>query len=276
MGRKKEGSMRGRTWLLMGMVLAVVVTGLVSAGAGASGRVAAGTQPATTNRSVTPQSCFSSGSGATGYRVCVSTHGNVYSIQAPIGNEHVNVGTVLEGYGICSNTGYVYDSGSYEGGFGAQTISQPGGPNTFPLSIARSGGGFRVTQTYARDATQRELNITFAVRNTTASSKTNVYINRFFDGDLDNNTSNVYDASLDAVWGRNVHGLALQAVALAQTHYVQIETFSELLGNLATGTCNIPNTAGPVTGDYSGVVSYYFPSIAAGATKTVKFTYRII
>jgi hypothetical protein len=171
----------------------------------------------------------------------------------------------------------VYDAASSEAGFGAQTITQPNGANTFPLTIARTGGGFRLTQTYARDATQREFNITMALRNTTSSTISNVKVVRFFDGDLDNNTLNTYDHSADAVWGRNVHGLALQAVSLATTHVVAIENFSDLFANLGAGVCNIPSVAGPVVnGDYSGVAYYSFASIAAGATKTVKFTYRVI
>jgi len=234
-------------------------------------------QPTVTSRSLTQQSCFQSGSGATFFRPCVSIHGNLYSLQAPSGSEHINAGTVIEGYGICSNLGYVYDAGYREAGFGAQTVTQPSGANTFPLSIARTGGGFRVTQTYARDATQREFNITMAVRNTTSSSITSVKVVRFFDGDIDfDNFNNVYDHSADAVWGRNVHGVELQAVSLATSHAVAIESFTELNDNLAGGLCNIPTNAGPVSGDYAGAVYYNFGSIAAGATKTVKFTYRIL
>ena len=148
---------------------------------------------------------------------------------------------------------------------------------TFPLSIVRSGGGWRVTQTFARDATQREFNITFAVKNTTASAKTSVEFIRFFDGDIDIDfTDDTYDRSQDAVWGRDIHGVALQAVSLATSHVSEIESFSSLSSGLATGTCSHTPVVGPVVGDYSGVMTYTFSSVAAGATKTVKFTYRVI
>jgi hypothetical protein len=265
--------MKLRNWLAMAAVVAVSLGAMTVAGARPQGQQ----QGATVTRGTVQQSCFQSGSGATFFRPCVSIHGNVYSIQAPSGSEHINVGTTIEGYGICSNTGYVYDSYVAEGGLGVQTISQPNGPNTFPLSIVRSGGGWRITQTYARDAVQREFNITMAVKNTSASSKTNVDISRFFDGDVDNDVLNVYDASLDAVWGRDLHSLALQSVSLATTHHVSIEMFSELGSNLANGVCSIPNNPGPTaTGDWAGVATYHFSSIAAGATKTVKFTYRVM
>jgi hypothetical protein len=256
----------------MTAIVAVTLGAMTVAGAqpGAQQRTTAG-------RSLTQQSCFQSGSGATFFRPCVSIHGNVFSLQAPSGFEHINVGTDVEGYGICSSLGYVYDAGFQEAGFGSQTITQPGGANTLPLTIARTGGGFRVTQTYARDTVQREFNITMAVKNVTASAITGVKIARFFDGDTDNNTfTTAYDSSLDGVWGRNVRSVALQSVSLATSHTVAIETFTELTSNLAGGVCNIPTTAGPVSGDYAGVAYYSFSSIAAGATKTVKFTYRVM
>jgi len=267
--------MKVRGWLATAAVV-VVSLGVMTV-AGARPQSGATQQQTTTvARSLTQQSCFQSGSGATFYRPCVSTHGNIYSIQAPSGVEHVSVGTVIEGYGICYDGGYVYDAGQFESGFGAQTISQPNGPNSLPLSIARTGGGFRVTQTYALDKLQRKIDVTMAVKNTTASAKTNVLINRFFDGDVDANFTNTYDASLDAVWGRSVHALALQAITLAPTHFVSIEYEGDLEFGLAGGNCSITNNAGPIVGDYAGVATYSFPSIAANTTKTVKFTYRIM
>jgi hypothetical protein len=260
--------MKPRNWLAMAAVVAVSLGAMTVAGA----RPQAGAKPVAA-RLTAIQSCFQSGSGATFYRPCVTTGGNV-SIEAPSGVQHIGG---FEGYGLCSNTGYVYDAKLSGSGFGAPTISQPNGPNTFPLSIARSGGGWRVTQTFARDATQREFNITFAVKNTTASAKTSVEFIRFFDGDIDGDFSDdTYDRSLDAVWGRDIHGVALQAVSLATTHFAEIESFSDLNSGLAAGVCGTIPVAGPVTGDYSGVVRYTFSSIAAGATKTVKFTYRVI
>jgi len=265
-----------RRWLALGAA-ALVSLGVMTA-AGAGPQSGAAQQTTRVARSLTQQSCFQSGSGATFYRPCVSIHGNIYSIQAPSGVEHVNVGNPIEGYGICSDSGYVYDSGFAESGFGAQTITQPNGPNSLPLTITRTGGGFRLTQTYALDKLQRKIDVTMAVRNTTSSAQTNVTIARFVDGDLDGTADfDIYDKSLDAVWGRESHALALQAITLAPSHDVAIESYAQLYTGLAGGVCSIPDNAGPTApGDWAGVASYYYPSIAAGTTKTVKFTYRIM
>ena len=268
--------MRVRRWLALGAVALVSIGAMTAAVARPQSAPSQGT---TVSRSLTQQSCFQSGSGATFYRPCVSVHGNIYSIQAPSGVDHVNVGTPVEGYGICSDSGYVYDAGFGESGFGAQTITQPNGPNSLPLTIVRTGGGFRLTQTYALDKLQRKIDVTMAVRNSTSSAQTNVTIARFFDGDVDGDPfNNIYDKSLDAVWGRESHALALQAITLAPSHDVAIESFSQLTsGGLAGGVCSIPDNAGPTApGDWAGVASYYYASIAAGTTKTVKFTYRIM
>ncbi len=270
--------MKVRGWMATTAVVAVSLGVMTVAGARPQSGAAQQQQTTTVARSLTQRSCFQSGSGATFYRPCVSTHGNIYSIQAPSGVEHVNNGTVIEGYGICADSGYVYDAGFAESGFGAQTITQPNGANSLPLTIVRTGGPFRLTQTYALDKLQRKIDVTMAVRNSSSVSQTNVIIARFFDGDLDNTTGNdIYDKSLDAVWGRELHALALQAITLAPSHDVAIESFSQLSFGLAGGVCSIPDNAGPTApSDWAGVASYYFPSIAAGTTKTVKFTYRIM
>jgi hypothetical protein len=266
--------MKVRRWLSLGAVAMVTLGIMTAAGARPESRKV---QPdtASAQRSVTQQSCFQSGSGATFFRPCVSTHGNMYRSEAPSGAQHIFGGN--EGYGICSNTGFVYDAGATEAGFGAQTVSQPGGVNTFPLSIARSGGGWRVTQTYARDATQREFNITVAVRNTTTTAKTDVYIARFFDGDLDGDAGDdVYLDTADAVIGRDLRGLALQAVSLGTSHDAIAQSHANYALGVASGNCNWTPVTTPATGDYTGLAYYYFPSVAAGTTKTVKFTYRVM
>jgi len=265
--------MKVRSWLAITAVVLVSLGAMTVAGAGPQDQQ----QGTTVGRSVTQQSCFQSGSGATFFRPCVSIHGNVFSLQAPSGFEHINIGNDIEGYAICSSLGTVYDAATQEAGFGAQTITQPGGANTLPLSIARTGGGFRLTQTYARDTVQREFNITMAVKNVTASTITNVKVVRFFDGDVDNDVFNIYDNSVDGVWGRDLRSLALQSVSLGTAHTVAIESFGQLISGVAGGVCNIPTNPGPTSdADWAGVAYYSFPSIAAGATKTVKFTYRIM
>ncbi len=77
------------------------------------------------------------------------------------------------------------------------------------------------------------------------------------------------------MWGRDIHGLALQAVSLATTHFAEIQSYGSLGSGLAGGTCSTTPVAGPVVGDYTGAVRYTFSSVAAGTTKTVKFTYRV-
>ena len=210
----------------------------------------------------------------------MSVHGNVYSIQAPSGVEHVNVGTPIEGYGICSNTGYVVRRRfAARPGFGAQTITPAERSQHLPAHDRALRWWVQAhADVRARHQLQRELNVTMAVKNTTALVEDERDIARFFDGDIDGDPSTT---STTSRWTRcgvaTSTRLALQAISLAPSHDVAIETFGQLTGGLAGGVCSIPDNPGPTaSSDWAGVASYYFPSIAAGATKTVKFTYRIM
>jgi hypothetical protein len=116
-------------------------------------------------------SCFSthtSGSGTTFVKVCFSNHGNLVQFESPAGFEHIRVGSFGEGYVVCSGTtAHGFDAGSTEAGFGAPTISQPNGANTFPLTITRTttNGVFQLRQTFAWDTTEKDVTITMTLTN---------------------------------------------------------------------------------------------------------------
>ncbi len=73
-----------------------------------------------------------SGSGANLVKICVTSHGNLTLFKSPAGAEHIRVGTTYEGYLLCTPSASAIDGASVESGFLEPTITQPGGPNTFP------------------------------------------------------------------------------------------------------------------------------------------------
>jgi len=97
------------------------------------------------------QSVFKAGSGSTYIEFHVGPNGNVTYLQTGTSGVVINGN---EGYVICVNTGAAYyDLGGYgdSGNWQAAVVSQPHGPNTFPLSITRTtaDGVYTLTQTYA-------------------------------------------------------------------------------------------------------------------------------
>jgi len=268
--------MHGRSLAFIGSLLllpAALVIHALPAG-GSSG------QPAAFS-TLDEQSCFTSGSGESFMKVCTSTDGNVVRFESPAGSEHIAVGTILEGYQLCDNlfSGspvlHGYDLGFTESGFKASKITQPGGPNTFPLTIVQttSDGDYRLTQKFSRDATEHDFTVTMTLKNLGSTTTVDIDLARFMDGDLDGDPSDdIYDHSANSVWGRDVHALSLTGLTPG-LRGVTVESFSGRSAN--PGLCGVADLPVPTSpGDYVGNVSYIFDSMAPGARETVKLVFR--
>ncbi len=231
--------------------------------------------------------CFSthtSGAGETYFAFCISEHGNVVQLESPEGFEHLAVGVIGEGYVLCSFEAFHgYDAGFAELGLLAPTISQPNGPNTFPLTITRdtSDGKLRLRQTFSRDNSEKDLRVTMTVTNRTALRIRAVNLHRYFDGDIDGGgTNNRYATTPDSVWGwkdgADHHGLMLTALTFSTYHFAVMERYANwdpTAGGSASSCA--PNTIGDFTvpGNFVGRVGYVLGDLAAGQSKTVSVLY---
>lgn len=219
--------------------------------------------------------CFQSGSSATFTRACISSHGNVSSFESPQTKEHIRAGVIGEGYAICSNNGstvHGWDAGHAESSWGATTSAA--GP---VITRSTSDGAFKIKQSYAFNGPETELRITMAVTNTSGSSKSNVLLSRYFDGDVDSTGSErgaLTSASVFEWLEFPGHGLKLTASTFATQHRGSVESFGNWAGGTEQGcTPNALTTpAGPT--DLTGRMNYLLGSIANGATKTVVYTYE--
>jgi hypothetical protein len=236
--------------------------------------------------------CFSthtSGSGATSMKICISQHGNLMQFESPVGGgDHIS----SEGYVVCSeSTGntvvHGFDSGFLESGFGPAAITQPNGPNTFPLTIVRdtTDGVFRLTQTFSRDTTEQDVTITMKLKNLSGSARDFVLLSRYFDGDLEGTSQNDhYDWSTESVWGRDgipegggpITGVALTLTALTfgTSHSTLVERFADFNPGSCFGSPDFLDLPPTEEGDWVGRVRYFLGTIQSGKTKTVKVVYR--
>src|SRR5438876_55543 len=85
------------------------------------------------------QQCFTSGSGTTFLKICITDNGNISWFESPAGYVHLQN---REGYAVCSSgngSGAVhgFDANVAAGGWGVSTVSQPNGVGTFPLIVTR-------------------------------------------------------------------------------------------------------------------------------------------
>jgi hypothetical protein len=234
--------------------------------------------PQVGENSATCLATFSSGAGATYLSFCITQTGNVLQLQSPAGVTHIS----SEGYAACSSFDpsniaplpVAYDAAYFEANWGAPTITQPSGPNTFPLTIVRlSTGGLRLTQTFTRDTAEHDITISMTLANVSGGVRYNVRLDRYIDGDANNMTANIYARTLDSVFafvaaGR---GLVLSDLTRTVSHTTAVHAFASWQRNV----CNQATVATPTAAaDHVGRMSFVLGTLNNNASKTVKINYR--
>jgi hypothetical protein len=234
--------------------------------------------------------CFTSGSGATFLKVCITERGNISYFESPAGRVHVRE---REGYVLCSDFFategvHGFDAGSAQLGWADPTVSQPNGPGTLPLIITRNSfdGLVQLKQTFKVIPPEREVEITMAVKNLSASATLpDVKLNRYFDGDVDGQTSNRYDVTGHSVWGisrlstNDYNGLMLTQApsSVVIFSFPHIQTFEEWNPNgdslQRARKCGGNSVFAPPS-DFVGRLSTFIGDILPGQTKSVTYRYH--
>lgn len=264
----------------MGIVAAVLAALLgVGSAAGAPGRRVRRGGSRVRPAGLAPTNCFTSGSGFTLFEFCVSDEGAITSIESPDGVEHINVPPLPdERYQVCVNNSVVGAQGISSGGtgFGPPTIIQPNGTGTFPLRIVRSttDGSLRLAQDFSWSPGTRTITIAATLTNTSGTTLQDVRLFRMFLGKIDGDGGDdVFDASIRSVWGRDVDALGLTATTLGRFAVTTFEPFGQIN---PPPPCSIPQPSGPSTPDtWAGEAAYVFTTLAKGASRTVRFQYRV-
>lgn len=230
------------------------------------------------------------GTGQNFFHICISSHGNIATIRSPAGYAHIIQGDDDEGYVVCgTGADNSYDSGPAEEGWGPSTISQPGGANTFPLTITRQtfDAKFELEQTFDWNPQEREILITMALKNISGAQITDIKLARYFDGNISrimnslphDNTDDIYDRDADAVWGKDNgagaghHMLMLAAQTLGLSHTAAVETIADFTATRATCT-PVPVPVPTAPGDYVGRLTYNVGTLNPGVRRVVKYIYR--
>jgi len=234
-------------------------------------------------------STYTSGSGDNFMKVCISRHGNLVQFESPAGSEHLRVDTIGEGYRICGDSGGVtqfgHDAGFHESGFGAPTITQPNGANTFPLTITRTttDDKFQLRQTFNRDTREKDVTITMTLTNLSPAPISTVSLTRYFDGDIDNDIDDDrYARTGNSVWGYEDvqapfgegHGLMLTPLTFSTPHSAVVRTFNAWSSTLDNCGDVIVEPTPTDFGNFVGEISYFLGTMQAGQSKTVKFLYK--
>lgn len=209
---------------------------------------------------------FSSGAGANFLGWCYSDDGNLMRFESPATQEHLFVGTPLEGYALCAGgVTEGYNNGGAGAGFG---VSSHPAANT----VRRFSPRFRLDQVFSQNTAEKFVTITMKVTNVTGSPIANVQLSRFADFDMNGLfSSNRFEQVVASVTGAERHLLALTGRTFEVNKVSQIESFGDLADD--TGCAATSPLAPPQTGDLSARVTYNLGTVNPGATKTVIFRY---
>lgn len=229
---------------------------------------------------------FSNGTGEQKLKFCITNHGNIAFLEAPQGKQNISTFNIREGYIIGNGTAAFgsdvgNDTNSF--GFGAPTISQPNGANTFPLTIRRTAGCLELEQTFARDIAEKDITIAMTLKNICGEPLNDVRVARYFNGDIggDANGDDFFDRSDVSIWARDADGRnALTLSALSHRPAAQMFPFhattvqvcclSSTFGSLDESSTATPTAAG----QYDAKVTTHLGTLNPGASRTAKFVYR--
>jgi len=223
------------------------------------------------------QSTFTSGNALSYMKFCATQNGNLAKFESPSTFNQLHQGG--EGYGVCDttngNVGY-YDWGVYgdSGNWQGATITQPNGPNTFPLTVTRTtaDGNWTLKQVFSRNTATPAVKIAMTLTNKSAATR-QVNLSRFADVDADGQSVNWFDTTGTSAFGRNVFGLMMRNLTIDG-----MILGGYLVPSGTTNPCNLTLINGlPYRGDAATLLGWTFyggNSIAPGKSKTVVLEYR--
>jgi len=178
---------------------------LCLSGAAATAQQAA--TPASENTAISQS--ITVGSGETFMNIGITTHGNMIKFESPAGHEHVNVGTLSEGYFVFDvGTGAAwYDDGYSESGGGGATWGPttiaPSSPTTVVTTrILRIAGVnvYKLTTVFQAGTGGPNVKVQMTLQNLTKVSRT-AFVARACDFDVSENVTGSFANN----WGRTRH-----------------------------------------------------------------------
>ena len=282
------------------LVLAVMVLALCGlsfaearSGASVNNQSEAGTlAPDNPQLSFSPATCaftFTSGAGDTFLKYCVTANGNVTEFQTPEGHEHIAVGQIGEGYGVCDlgNPSSPVDYFDYAE-FGdsanwgqAAVLSQ----NATSVKIARTtrDGVWTLTQAFTQVAGKApSVKIDMALTNNSHVAR-EVVLLRYADADADGSLSNDAYATANSAFAwnrrdpktRSGFGVMLQGSPFAPDPRSGPFAFILFAGDGEPGCDPRPfGFSDPMNQDLAAFGMAYDIVVPAGRSKTVTVSYK--
>ncbi len=215
------------------------------------------------------------GSGVTAFNWCFSDDGNVVSIEHSEGLEHVNNGTITEGFCLAAASsvrGITYGTDPNVG------LEPPTYPSSTRIQHKTIDGEFRIEQRFVQSAGGKEVIIIMKVVNISSSPINDVFLTRFIDPDMSNTTSDdMFIAASRSVAALEPGSTRLELIPKTENFnansLIYADFLPELDGDCYDATADNLDEVGPA--DRSMGVHYQLGTIFPGSSKTVRFVYHI-
>jgi hypothetical protein len=225
---------------------------------------------------------YSSGSGETFTRYCLSVNGNIVQFDSPQDFEFIKAGRYIgEGYGICDSAGptaYFDYAAASSDNWQATVVTAPSA-TTRKFVRATSDGIWELTQTIkqikATATGPGSVKVTMALKNLSVVSR-DVFLLRYADIDANGTPDDdeFYFTRHSSIGSEPNHspGLALTSNTFAYSAFTLTQSVSPGPNPCQPGA---KRNGGPFVGDGS-IGQIYNITVPAGATKTVNLTYKPI
>jgi len=225
---------------------------------------------------------FTSGTNNTFLQFCVTANGNITQLATPFAREHIAVGTIGEGYGVCdmtTNTGY-YDYADFgdSGNWGPATVVSV---NSSSVKIVRttSDGVWTLTQTISQPEGNQAVRVQMSLKNNSGTDRS-IFFMRYADVDVSGACSNNFDATANSAFGWDSSGSSTPPYGLTLQNVANTPGLTPIPFIQKTGAGPIPCnpslnfTFGPLLATDGSVVMFYEGTISRNRSRTVTMNYR--
>jgi hypothetical protein len=216
---------------------------------------------------------------ASNIKWCLTTNGNLVSLQSPGTVEHIRPISwpPVEGYTLCVNGALkAYDTAVSFFGFGPPTVIAAQTASGITIRRKTLDGTFQLDQKWSRDNTERDLTLQMTLKNLGPAAV--VELGRVADLNvdisLDGKYPDLFDRTRNTLWFRDPvngrDGVTMKLLTLNPNYLAIVAGFDP------SPKCIYPQLAFPGgLIDVMGHARYIFGTMGNGAQKVVKLGYRV-
>ena len=222
---------------------------------------------------------FTSGTKETFLKYCVTANGNITQFESPAGFEHIAVGEVAEGYGVCDGTSGVsyfdYADDGATANWDAPTLLSR---DAASVQIARntSDGIWTLIQTVTQIRGTSSVNVAMTLKNNSAEDRL-VFFLRYADVDAAGVFNNNLDGTSESAFGWNsagVQSFGLVMRNVGNTPFAHAGFAQPISSGPSPCKAMAHASRMPVIATDGSIVMFYNMFIRHGVAKTITINYR--